>query len=459
MGLLPKKDHNAAMRKQQNPGYPVAKGGYSAHRPFAKVPAYSQVQAATNQARQKFNPAVELIRRKLDDLYAKEPNARDEMRLRQPVPAQAPQPRSKHQQFMLELSTSGKSLAQIQTEWHGYYVKLPDNEKHAVWREFYETNSKRPSAYEDYVASQQQEAAPAAASLPTPETPRPEPLSSMVIADHQPAVAGPDRYKSVGAVREQLLNRVASRSRSQLSAKHHLQSLAFGIGSGALVLVIFLFSFFNQVIIAPLIQPSRNQQNTPIILSTSGVAPSPTPQVIVPKINVQIPVIYTETSTSDAAVETSLEDGVLHYPTTVNPGQLGNTAFFGHSSNNIFNSGKYKFAFVLLHTLVPGDIFYLTYNNKVYAYQVYNRAVVSPNDVSVLNSVPGKPATATLITCDPPGTSINRLVVWGTQISPAPSGDTAPTQVVTATTQTPSQLANDGPTLWGRFTYWVGHLF
>jgi LPXTG-site transpeptidase (sortase) family protein len=156
-------------------------------------------------------------------------------------------------------------------------------------------------------------------------------------------------------------------------------------------------------------------------------------------------------------VESSLEDGVVHYPTTVNPGQLGNTAFFGHSSNNIFNAGKYKFAFVLLHTLVPGDIFYLTYNDKVYAYQVYNREVVSPGDVSVLDNVPGKQATATLITCDPPGTSINRLVVWGTQISPSPNTDTAAT--TTAASQAPTQLANDGPTLWARFTHWVEHLF
>jgi LPXTG-site transpeptidase (sortase) family protein len=388
MGLPPNDHNNAAMRKQNNPSYGSSKGRYKARRPFIKVPAYLEVHAAiTSRATQKFNPAVELIRRKLDQLYANEPNAREEMQLRQsaPNPSQ-PRPRSKHQQFMLELSTSGKSLAEIQTAWHNYYLKLPDNEKHAVWQEFYETNAKRPSAYDDYVASQQEHAS---ADLGLPQAAHTKSLGSMVIADHQPAVAGPDRYKTVGDVREQLMDRVATRNRTQLTAKHHLQSLAFGLGSGALVLLIFLFSFFNQIIIAPLIQPSRSQQNTPIILSTTSVAPSTTPEVIVPKINVQIPTIYTETSTNEAAVESSLEDGVVHYPTTVDPGQLGNTAFFGHSSNNIFNSGKYKFAFVLLHTLVPGDVFYLTYNDKVYAYQVYNREVVSPSDVSVLDNVAG----------------------------------------------------------------------
>jgi hypothetical protein len=57
-------------------------------------------------------PAVELIRRKIDALYADEPDAKEEL-------AEASHhPRSKHQQFMHELSTAGKSLAEIQTAWH-----------------------------------------------------------------------------------------------------------------------------------------------------------------------------------------------------------------------------------------------------------------------------------------------------------------------------------------------------
>jgi len=186
------------------------------------------------------------------------------------------------------------------------------------------------------------------------------------------------------------------------------------------VLVIFLFSFFNEVIIAPFIQPSRVAAATPIIVDANTVAPSANPEVIIPKINVEIPVSYSQTSTNESAIETALEDGIVHYPTTVKPGELGNAAFFGHSSNNIFNKGKYKFAFVLLHTLVPGDTFYLTANSKVYVYKVITKTIVPPTEVGVLGPVPGQTATATLITCDPPGTSANRLIVVGQQISPGP---------------------------------------
>lgn len=142
---------------------------------------------------------------------------------------------------------------------------------------------------------------------------------------------------------------------------------------------------------------------------------------------------------------------MVHYPTTVMPGQIGNTAFFGHSSNNIFNPGKYKFAFVLLHTLVNGDTFYLTYNNTVYVYKVISTNIVDPSDVGVLGPVPGQTATATLITCDPPGTSLHRLIVVGQQISPNPSGNAVVTAAAPTSGAAPTTLPGNGPTLWSRF--------
>src|SRR5688572_24851346 len=78
------------------------------------------------------NEAADLIRGKLAKLYASEPDALQEER-----EAEVVKQRSKHQQFMYDLNHSGKSLAQIQTEWHNYYVSLPDDEKHVVWQEFY----------------------------------------------------------------------------------------------------------------------------------------------------------------------------------------------------------------------------------------------------------------------------------------------------------------------------------
>ena len=99
--------------------------------------------------------AANLIREKLSKIYAEEPSATEEM-----AETAEAKPRSKHQQFMYELSRSGKSLAEVQTEWHNYYVGLTDKEKHEVWQEFYESNAN--SAY----FAKQTEKKP---SVPAPE--------------------------------------------------------------------------------------------------------------------------------------------------------------------------------------------------------------------------------------------------------------------------------------------------
>jgi sortase A len=390
--------------------------------------------------------AVDLIREKLSRIYSDEPNAAEEAQEAEHV-----QKRSKHQQFMHELSSSGKDLATIQTEWHNYYQSLPPHEKHQVWHEFYASQS-----------SLGQQSAPAAQPQPALSAPTPKP-HQLAVHKHE---AKSDQIAKKRAVKHSQAKKLRDvrtpdeikatikdkvSAGGKLQAKHHLQSLLFGLAMGSVVLVVFLFSFFNEVIVAPFIQPSRAQAATPIIVDNTNIAVDGKTEVIIPKINVQIPVDYTQNTTDESQIENALDSAVVHYPTTVKPGETGNAAYFGHSSNNIFNKGKYKFAFVMLHTLVPGDTFYLTYNNKAYVYKVISRTVVDPSEVGVLGPVAGHPSTATLITCDPPGTSLKRLIVVGEQISPDPSGNTqavAPTQSV-ATSQS-ATLPGNGPTLLGR---------
>ena len=143
------------------------------------------------------------------------------------------------------------------------------------------------------------------------------------------------------------------------------------------------------------------------------------------------------------------------YPTTALPGQKGNAAFFGHSSNNIFNPGQYKFAFLMLNELVAGDTFYITYNKTAYAYTVYDKKIVAATAVDILNPVPEKSATALLVTCDPPGTSLRRLAVWGEQVSPNPNANTAAVAPPQGSDKSSEALPGNGLTLWGRFRQWI----
>ena len=145
----------------------------------------------------------------------------------------------------------------------------------------------------------------------------------------------------------------------------------------------------------------------------------------------------------------------MHYADTALPGQDGNIVIVGHSSDNIFNPGKYKFAFVLLNRLASGDTFYIQKDGKRYVYEIYKREVVSPTDTSVLG-LQDQPATASLITCDPPGTSARRLVVIGKQISPAIASNKPAASQNKAAIESQT-IPGNAPSLWSRLSNWLTH--
>ncbi len=431
--------------------------------------------------------AVQMIRNKVARAYGAEPAAKAELEQ-----VSRTKTLSKHQLYMQELSQSGKSLAEIQTAWHHYYTTLPDSEKHAVWEEFYAANQHTP-----YQKLFQKQIPVASRTKLKVEVPPPERTQT----PSQPTVIGPSfkqtplgtpntlpggqstpkplKAKRRNPFFEQLVRRVQNiplvrkvaasplgtralrltrSAQHRLSAggklqmKHHLQSLLFGLSMGAIVLVVVLFSFFNEFVIAPFIQPSRAVSDTPIITTNLTSAQTAKPTVIVHKINVQVPVDFNLTSNDEETVQASLNNGVVHYPNTALPGHNGNGAYFGHSSQNIFAPGGFKFAFVSLRHVTTGDIFSIIYSGKVYSYEVFAKEVVPPTQVSVLNDTKGEQATAVLITCDPPGISSNRLVVWGKQISPNPAtNNSAPAKIEA----TPQQISSNGPSLWERFTQTV----
>lgn len=391
------------------------------------------------------NLAADVIRQKLKGIYGEEPSASEELTEIREENHRL----SRHQKFIQELQESGKSMVEVQTAWHEYYQSLPNHEKNKVWEEFYAANKQaanpKPSPHTTYIAAPEQYEPEPERRTKSSSKPKAKKESQYKIEPDQ------TEKKTAADVKKDLLSRVQNRSQNAWYQRFH--SVIFGLGVGMIVLIIFLFSFFNERFIAPFITPSQNVSAQSLIIDPNGGSVGPNPLVIIPKINVEIPVIYTVPTIDENLIEDNLEDGVVHYPTTAYPGQNGNGAIFGHSSNNILNPGKYKFAFVLLHDLQVGDTFTLDYKGTAYVYQIFEKNIVSPNDVSILNNVPGHTATFTLITCDPPGTSINRLYVVGDQISPSISTNTAGPDQNSA--PKPTQLPSNSPSLWSRVTSWL----
>ncbi|MBI3620328.1 class D sortase [Candidatus Roizmanbacteria bacterium] len=93
------------------------------------------------------------------------------------------------------------------------------------------------------------------------------------------------------------------------------------------------------------------------------------------------------------------------------PGEYGNMVIFGHSSlPQLYNGHDYRTLFTYLPSLNKGDEIGVTVGDTTYRYEVYDMFVVKPDQVSVLEQQTDA-AYLTLITCVPPGTLWNRLVV------------------------------------------------
>lgn len=65
--------------------------------------------------------------------------------------------------------------------------------------------------------------------------------------------------------------------------------------------------------------------------------------------------------------------------------------------------------------LKNGNTFTIQVYNETYTYEVYDKAVVDPEDVSSLYIQPGKDIV-TLITCTPYGVNTHRLLVFGKRV-------------------------------------------
>lgn len=217
------------------------------------------------------------------------------------------------------------------------------------------------------------------------------------------------------------------------------------IGLG--VLVVFFLAFL--ALWAPVYVPrflyglSAHPANSgsPEQPATVAEGISPEPSLTIPKLGVSAPVVY-EPSTVEATIQKALRNGVVHYGTTAVPGQPGNVAIFGHSSNDWWKAGDYNRVFVLLDKLVPGDTVTVNYQSVMYIYEVTGSKIVKPTEFSVLNPTPTP--TLTLITCTPIGTSLKRLVVTAKQVSPVP-GSATTISVVPSVTPVPPTSNNDQP--------------
>jgi len=303
--------------------------------------------------------------------------------------------------------------AQIQPQqWQQY---------HSAWQDYYQ------KYYERYYIGQVHHARQA--------------LAAKVGEATQPQTAEPQapeaitRNEALYELHGKLIRQLQT-SATKVRKSRHFVPITAAIG----IMLLFLFLQYNRVLFANVeayISPGNIDPANIIVDPSTNTAVSPDPKLIIPKINVDVPVEYNTTPDYNAQMK-AMENGVAWFGipgANSRPGQVGNTVLSGHSSNDIIDSGNYKFIFARLDQLTTGDTIYINYESKRYTYTVTKKEVVKPTEVNKLVYTTDKPML-TLITCTPIGTALNRLLVTAEQVSPSPkdaaaapdtstSGDTA----------------------------------
>lgn len=298
-----------------------------------------------------------------------------------------------------EQDSKAEAQKRYHTAWQNYYQKYYENYYMAALQEQY----KKLAEERRQLALQKDKN-----------------LKTFADRKEREASLGAKKSKLESKLKKDLINKIKQEA-SKVKAKRWF----WPVVSALIVCLLFIAIQYNGLItaqIASFISPGNSSNSSVIVSPDQDQTVTNSPRIIIPKININAPVTYGLTDLSESSSQKALESGPIHYP-IVNanslPGENGNTVILGHSSADFFAGGNYKFIFVQLNKLQSGDIFYLDYAKKRFIYKVRELKIISPNQIDALNLGQDKPY-ATLITCDPPGTTINRLLVIAEQISPKP---------------------------------------
>lgn len=132
--------------------------------------------------------------------------------------------------------------------------------------------------------------------------------------------------------------------------------------------------------------------------------------IVIPKLGASSNVIANVDTTEKTSYLDALQKGVAHAKGTNFPGQEKRIFLFSHSTDSPLSFAKYNAVFYLLRKLETGDRIIIFFADKKYEYEMVERIVTNPADVSWLTAdTDGEDLV--LQTCDPPGTTWNRLLV------------------------------------------------
>lgn len=148
----------------------------------------------------------------------------------------------------------------------------------------------------------------------------------------------------------------------------------------------------------------------------------PTNRLIIPAINLDVPLVETSISNykdfTESTFDDDLENWVVKYPTTPSPGEWWNAFFFGHTSQEYWKSNPYWTVFRRIPQLRENDKIQVVRDWVLYEYKVLKTVIVKPKQVNdtYVNFWDEDKEYITLMWCYPIWRTDKRMMVFAEKI-------------------------------------------
>ena len=142
-----------------------------------------------------------------------------------------------------------------------------------------------------------------------------------------------------------------------------------------------------------------------------NIAPDAYFSLVIPKIGAKSRIISNVDPSRPDIYEQALKEGVAHAAGTFFPGMEGNITLFAHSTDAPYNITRFNAVFYLLRELESGDLVYIYFKGVRRTYRVTSQEITAANDTDPFKKQEGEEVLI-MQTCYPPGTSLQRLLVY-----------------------------------------------
>jgi LPXTG-site transpeptidase (sortase) family protein len=137
-------------------------------------------------------------------------------------------------------------------------------------------------------------------------------------------------------------------------------------------------------------------------------------RIEIPKIQIEAPVTIDKTL-DDQGVYKALDIGTVFYPSSVLPGETGQTIILGHSAPANWPHIKYDWVFSDISKLEKGDEIFVYLGAEKLSYSVIGKIFLERGEEIPEDGLTNSKNVLVLVSCWPPGKDLKRIAVEAVQ--------------------------------------------